>query len=438
LSSCCATSTDREKASPPQICPECERKGRGVEPITLKALLRPGALARLENVAYSFCPAPTCPVVYFANEVGSVYSKADLKVRVGLKEADDPIPICYCFGHSRASAWEEIQRTGHSTLVASITAHVKAGRCACEVNNPSGTCCLGEVNKTVKEGLAQLGTRAEAPTAVTMHDRCAEEPRGPTRLPLTDPRSLPVLGPRAPLMGDRQRRLGMREKLSAAGAVLVAILASSCCWGPLLLAGLGTGAGGFASALGPYRPYLMALTFIFLAGAWYLTLRKRAAVAAASAEADGTPGDACCAQEACCAPGGERRRNVLLLAGVTAFALAMLVFPQISSVVARNRSRTRAVVASTGPVESATLAIKGMSCEACEGHIREALLKVPGVLAAKVDYRKASARVTFQQGKVSTGQLKQEVARTGYAVTTVTQEAPSLPASGKPPAGSAG
>jgi hypothetical protein len=32
-----------------------------------------------------------------------------------------------------------------------ITGEVEAGRCACEVKNPSGACCLGEVNKAVKE-----------------------------------------------------------------------------------------------------------------------------------------------------------------------------------------------------------------------------------------------------------------------------------------------
>jgi hypothetical protein len=143
-----------------------------VEPITLKALLRPDALAQFENAVYYFCPAPACPVLYFANEVGSLYRKEDLKVRVGLKEPDDPIPICYCFGHTRAGAWEEIRRTGRSSLVASITAHVQAGRCACEVNNPSGTCCLGEVSRTVKEGIARLGTQDE-PAPVAVEDCCA-------------------------------------------------------------------------------------------------------------------------------------------------------------------------------------------------------------------------------------------------------------------------
>jgi mercuric ion transport protein len=213
----------------------------------------------------------------------------------------------------------------------------------------------------------------------------------------------------------------MKEKLSAAGAVVVAALASSCCWGPLVLAGLGAGGAGFASALGPYRPFLLGMTVAFLAGAWYFTLRKRPAVAAPSPGEANTSGDACCAHEASCAPSSGRRRNILSLWGVTAFSLAMLAFPHISAVLARNRSPTPALGEVVGPVELATLAIQGMTCEACEGHICEALLKVPGVLAAEVDYRTASARVSFRQGRVSTDQLKQAVAETGYRVTSVTR-----------------
>lgn len=38
-------------------------------------------------------------------------------------------------------------------VLAYITDKVKAGECACKIKNPAGRCCLGEVNKTVKEVL---------------------------------------------------------------------------------------------------------------------------------------------------------------------------------------------------------------------------------------------------------------------------------------------
>ncbi len=65
--------------------------------------------------------------------------------------------ICYCFGHTVESARNEIVCTGKSTLVQNITKEIQAGNCACEIKNPSGRCCLGEVNKTVRAIFAQLG-----------------------------------------------------------------------------------------------------------------------------------------------------------------------------------------------------------------------------------------------------------------------------------------
>jgi len=72
------------------------------------------------------------------------------RIRFIKQAQEDPIPICYCFGHTVASAREEIARTGHSTVVARITAEIPAGHCACEVKNPAGSCCLGDVSRVVK------------------------------------------------------------------------------------------------------------------------------------------------------------------------------------------------------------------------------------------------------------------------------------------------
>lgn len=66
-------------------------------------------------------------------------------MRVGLKETEDPVPLCYCFGVTERMIREEIQRTDRSSVSARIRAEVKAGNCRCEVENPSGRCCLREV-----------------------------------------------------------------------------------------------------------------------------------------------------------------------------------------------------------------------------------------------------------------------------------------------------
>jgi hypothetical protein len=75
-------------------------------------LLTPEAQQRLTPAAHLFCETPDCPVVYFAPDDGSVFHKPDLTVRVGIKETEPPIPLCYCFGFTREMLWSELAHNG--------------------------------------------------------------------------------------------------------------------------------------------------------------------------------------------------------------------------------------------------------------------------------------------------------------------------------------
>lgn len=132
-----------------KICPECGKQGKAVQRITLESLLKESS--KIQNEPYWFCATADCPVVYFSASQNSVLYKSDVKVRVGIKETVDPVPLCYCFGWDRKRIWDEIKTTGKSTAAQSITQEVKAGNCFCERSNPQGTCCLGNVSKAVKE-----------------------------------------------------------------------------------------------------------------------------------------------------------------------------------------------------------------------------------------------------------------------------------------------
>jgi hypothetical protein len=112
-------------------------------------MLKPSLLDRVGEVNWRFCPGADCRVVYFAKDIDDVFTTDDLRARVGLKEQEDPIPLCYCFGFDEADVREEIARTGGSAIPQKISAAVKQGLCACETRNPSGACCLGEVIKAV-------------------------------------------------------------------------------------------------------------------------------------------------------------------------------------------------------------------------------------------------------------------------------------------------
>jgi hypothetical protein len=108
---------------------------------TVKALLGFEALARVRpTAAHFFCPDPACPVVYYDDE--QTFTTVDVRLPIFQKDAGDAALVCYCFGYSRG----DVRRDEEGTIAATISGHVKAGRCACDLRNPQGTCCLGNVN----------------------------------------------------------------------------------------------------------------------------------------------------------------------------------------------------------------------------------------------------------------------------------------------------
>jgi hypothetical protein len=131
-------------------CPASGTVGLNVDLVTLKALLTGDALRRLDGIAYRFCPEPSCDVVYFDTKSDSLFRKTDLIVRVGLKEREHPITLCYCFGYKLADVQQDLNERGTTNIPAIINAEIKAGHCACELKNPQGTCCLGSITAAVK------------------------------------------------------------------------------------------------------------------------------------------------------------------------------------------------------------------------------------------------------------------------------------------------
>ncbi len=123
---------------------------------TIKHQVRPEFLAAVEDGSFNFCRTALCNAVYF-NDRRLVLTKADVRQRIGVKETEDPVPICYCFGFTEKMIVEELRATGHCTIPQRIAAEVKAGNCACEVRNPQGSCCLGSVTAAVKRLRATEG-----------------------------------------------------------------------------------------------------------------------------------------------------------------------------------------------------------------------------------------------------------------------------------------
>jgi mercuric ion transport protein len=115
-----------------------------------------------------------------------------------------------------------------------------------------------------------------------------------------------------------ERSDGRKAELAAAGGVLGAVAAISCCIMPLVFFALGISGAwiGNLTALAPYQPIFIAATLGFLAAGYYLVYRKPRA---ASAEG-----------EVCARPLPRWGVKLALWAATALVALA-LAFPYVAS-----------------------------------------------------------------------------------------------------------
>jgi hypothetical protein len=142
----CCTPQPKQKS----ICPKCNQKAKGVLAKTLKYILKDETKHRLPTLeGYHYCKTPSCEVIYFKND--EILTQDDLKVTVGLKEGVSPATLCYCFGWTKEKIISQIKKNGSTNALDDIKAKMKDPGCSCEIKNPSGSCCMGDVTKAVKE-----------------------------------------------------------------------------------------------------------------------------------------------------------------------------------------------------------------------------------------------------------------------------------------------
>ena len=129
-------------------CPRSGTQGHPVDLNTVKALLTEMALRRVSGTPYWFCPDPACEIVYFSATLP--FTLRDVRVPVWQKEQFGGRMVCYCFGENEADISREIATHGASGAVERVRDHIASGRCACEVRNPRGVCCLGDLIAAVQ------------------------------------------------------------------------------------------------------------------------------------------------------------------------------------------------------------------------------------------------------------------------------------------------
>ena len=93
-----------------------------------------------------------CKVVYFDTS-NKEYTLSDIKISVHQKDDSLSTPVCYCFNWTKEKIKQNVENKLTPNPLEHIRENIKENRCGCEVNNPQGSCCLGNVTKYIK-GLA--------------------------------------------------------------------------------------------------------------------------------------------------------------------------------------------------------------------------------------------------------------------------------------------
>ena len=189
------------------------------------------------------------------------------------------------------------------------------------------------------------------------------------------------------------------SKRGLTGAIIAAIAASICCVGPLVLLALGVGGAwvGSLTALEPFRPYFMGVTFLFLAYAFYRIFRKPKAEE--------------CAPGSYCANPKSDKINKISLWSVTVLILVLFSVPYIAgySTSAQNND-----ILSATDISRVILDVPGMNCPSCPFTVQKSLKNLEGVFQAEASLEQKKAVVLFDPAKVSVEQMIEAAANAGY------------------------
>ena len=196
------------------------------------------------------------------------------------------------------------------------------------------------------------------------------------------------------------------SKRGLSGAIIAAIAASICCVGPLVLLGLGVSGAWVSSltALEPFRPYFMGVTFIFLAYAFYRIYRK--------------PKAEDCAPGSYCANPKSDKINKITLWISTIFIIALLATPYIAeTLAARENAAADRLSEQLANLKEVTLDVPDMHCPSCPFTVQKSLKALDGVVSAKATLEDKKTKVIYTPSKVTIDQLIKATTNAGYPST---------------------
>lgn len=166
------------------LCKICGEPGLRVLQVTVSTHIKPEHWSLLSD-GFRFSGTSTCPVIYFNNNTNVYFLKDDVKTRFGLKEKEDPRPVCYCLGVLEENIRYEVLKKGCCDSLEDIVEYTKAGTGKwCLTTNPSGKCCRDYLPAIVEKYLSMKGSRQARPKLQTVKEKLEEAPQPGKRIAL--------------------------------------------------------------------------------------------------------------------------------------------------------------------------------------------------------------------------------------------------------------
>lgn len=183
--------------------------------------------------------------------------------------------------------------------------------------------------------------------------------------------------------------------------IFTSITTSLCCITPLLaLVAGGSGASFLFSWIAPFRPYLIIFTILTLSFAWYKNLKPSKTNE--------------CDCDTIAKP--KFTQTKLFLALVSIFAITMVSFPYYPILFyPKIKKEISSIDKATN--QKVELKIKGMTCTACEEHVKYQVEKLAGIIYTKISYSNRNAIISFDTSKTNTKAIENAINATGYTVT---------------------
>lgn len=348
MSDCCTGRNEKTGKRAVVNCPECGGKGKRVTGRLVRHQVRYSCREKVHGNSYFLCANPGCAVTYFSDEQ-MVLSESDLAFQ-GIKSGEQ---VCFCYHVTKADIRRDIEEKGDTRVEEYIRERVKEKECACEVRNPKGSCCLGDVRAAVKE-----------------------------------------------IQEEVKELSGQSGKVKSSFLGIVAALAAlSCCLLPVALGMLALG-GAAGSLVGKSHWVLLGIGMAALIEGWRRYRKETCSECSESGVSKKQKGTLA----------------VLLVAtAVVGYMTVVSVYSLFRPRHAPTR-KVEVVEENKSPGTSLAeweMVVNGMTCSGCERAVESAAKEVPGVVDARADHRSGKLYVRAKQG-ISSSDVAASVENAGY------------------------